>query len=308
MNQRAIVIADDDCDLAQSLAMRCKSLGLTVHLAYDGSTALNLIRVHHPDVICLDLHMPSGDGLSLFQMILGDQDIPSTPLILMTGDTNEDTIRECHQMCAYYVEKCTDIWQRLEPLLRDLFEIPEVMAERMSESHYQRDGNPDASACDPVYASQLAFAEWANTNKSQQPCVLCIDDDQDYSRAIEVRLERFGVAVLHGYQGMEGFLNAFANRVDVVLLDYELPNGQGDYVLRRLKDNPVTCDIPVIVVTGRNDRALARRMMNLGAAQFIVKPINFDMLVKELHNYIEFPDEPCKAFERRLSSGCHAVT
>jgi response regulator RpfG family c-di-GMP phosphodiesterase len=107
---------------------------------------------------------------------------------------------------------------------------------------------------------------------------------------------------------MEGFLNAFANRVDVVLLDYELPNGQGDYVLRRLKDNPVTSDIPVIVVTGRNDRALARRMMNLGAAQFIVKPINFDMLVRELRNYIDFPDEPCKTYERRLSSGCHAVT
>jgi CheY-like chemotaxis protein len=183
MNQRSIVIADDDCDLAQLLAMRCKSLGLTVYLAYDGFTALNLIRAHHPDVICLDLHMPSGDGLSLFQMILGDQDVPSTPLILMTGDTNEDTIRECHQMCAYYVEKCTDIWQRLEPLLRDLFEIPEVMAERMSDSHHQHRWSADTPAyelkVDTVEATQLAFAEWANTNQSQQPCVLCIEDDQD---------------------------------------------------------------------------------------------------------------------------------
>ena len=296
MNQRSIVIADDDCDLAQSLAMRCQSLGLSVHVAYDGFTALNLIRAHHPDVICLDLHMPSGDGLSLFQLIQGDKNLPSVPLILMTGDKNEDTIRECHQMCAYYVEKCTDIWKRLEPLIRDLFEIPDVMAERMSESHHHTSWNPDA-----VDAAQLAFAEWANTNHSEQPCVLCIDDDQDYSRAIEYRLERFGVAVLHGYQGTEGFLNAFANRVDVVLLDYELPNGQGDYVLRRLKDNPVTSDIPVIVITGRNDRALARRMMNLGAAQFIVKPINFEILVKELRNYIDFPKEPCQSYEKKPS-------
>jgi len=312
MKQRSIVIADDDSDLAQLLAMRCQSLGLNVYLAYDGSTALNLIRAHHPDVICLDLHMPSGDGLSLFQMIQEDKGLPSVPLILMTGDTNEDTIRECHQMCAYYVEKCTDIWKRLEPLIRDLFEIPEVMAERMSESHYNTNSKSAPAVNDivedAVDASQLAFAEWGNTNHSGQPCVLCIDDDQDYSRAIEYRLERFGVAVLHGYQGSEGFLNAFANRVDVVLLDYELPNGQGDYVLRRLKDNPVTADIPVFVITGRNDRALARRMMNLGAAQFFVKPINFELLVKELRNYIDFPNEPSKTYEQKLSSGCHAVT
>jgi hypothetical protein len=42
----------------------------------------------------------------------------------MTGRTDPDTIIRCHNMCAYYVEKCPDVWSRLEPLLIEVLGLP----------------------------------------------------------------------------------------------------------------------------------------------------------------------------------------
>jgi len=76
------------------------------------------------------------------------------------------------------------------------------------------------------------------------PWVLCIDDDSDFSFGLKQRLAEYGVDVLRAFDGMEGYRYAFSSQAQLILLDYEMPNGNGEYVLRRLKENPVTQDIP----------------------------------------------------------------
>ncbi len=122
---------------------------------------------------------------------------------------------------------------------------------------------------------------------TEPPWALCIDDDADYSLALKLRLESHGVAVVRAFDGMDGYRCAFSRPADVILLDYELPNGQGDYVLRRLQDNPVTKSLPVIMISGHRDQALERRMMNLGAVKFLHKPLDFAELLAELGKHIE---------------------
>jgi CheY-like chemotaxis protein len=121
-NCKTIVIADDDPDLVSVLTARCQSLGLEVCAAYDALSALNAIHQCQPAVICLDVNMPSGNGLSVREMLASDERFAATPVIILTGDTSEDTIRRCHFYCAYYVEKCPDLWPRIEPLLRELLQ------------------------------------------------------------------------------------------------------------------------------------------------------------------------------------------
>ena len=119
------------------------------------------------------------------------------------------------------------------------------------------------------------------------PWVLCIDDDADFSDALKIRLEDHGVAVMRAYSGMEGYRLAFTSPASAILLDFNMPDGQGDYVLGRLKDNPVTRDIPVIVITGMRDKMLERRMLAMGATAFFVKPVSFDQLREHLSKYID---------------------
>lgn len=126
----------------------------------------------------------------------------------------------------------------------------------------------------------------------EPPWVLCIDDDPDYSNALKLRLERHGVAVIRAYDGMEGYRSVFTQPADVILLDYEMQNGRGDYILGRLKDNSVTKDIPVVVVTGHNDRMLERKMLNLGAARFMTKPPAMEELLDELRRHIDVLPRP----------------
>jgi CheY-like chemotaxis protein len=119
------------------------------------------------------------------------------------------------------------------------------------------------------------------------PWILCIDDDTDFSDALRLRLENHGVAVARAFNGMDGYRLAFTSPASAILLDYHMPNGRGDYILGRLKDNPVTKNIPVLMITGTQDRVLQRRMMAMGAADFLVKPLDFEDLRGRLASYID---------------------
>ena len=104
--------------------------------------------------------------------------------------------------------------------------------------------------------------------------------------ALKLRLEAHGVAVVRAFDGTSGLRFAFSRPADVIILDYEMPNGRGDYIVQRLKDNPVTNGIPVIVITGRGDRLLERRLLAMGAAKFMNKPPDFCELFTELGKHI----------------------
>jgi CheY-like chemotaxis protein len=102
------------------LATRCRAIGLSVHAAYSGLAALRSFLDNPPDVICLDVEMPDGNGLSACELLAGQNRLAQIPIIILTGKTDGATIRRCHNLCAYYVPKCVDVWSRLEPLLHEL--------------------------------------------------------------------------------------------------------------------------------------------------------------------------------------------
>ncbi len=134
--------------------------------------------------------------------------------------------------------------------------------------------------------------------------MLCIDDDADYSRALKLRLESHGVAVVRAFDGVTGFHQAFANSASAIVLDYHLPHAQGDYVLGRLKESSLTRDIPVIIVTGVKERSLERKMMGLGAEVVLTKPLEFAVLRRELAHHIDILGSAAPGFE---SPSCHSI-
>ncbi len=121
---KTLLIADDDRDLVSAIAFRCRRRGLKVLLAYDAFSALSLAKGESPDMVCLDVEMPAGNGLSVCEMLASDETCRSIPIAIMTGRTDPDTIIRCHNLCAYYVEKCPDVWSRLEPLLTEILGPP----------------------------------------------------------------------------------------------------------------------------------------------------------------------------------------
>jgi CheY-like chemotaxis protein len=121
---KTILIADDDSDLVNVLAMRCRLLGLNVLCVYDAFAALSLIRSERPDMVCLDVEMPAGNGLTVCEMLSFDESCRTIPIAILTGRNDPDTIMRCHNLCAYYVEKCPEMWGRIEPLVKELLIEP----------------------------------------------------------------------------------------------------------------------------------------------------------------------------------------
>ena len=127
-----------------------------------------------------------------------------------------------------------------------------------------------------------------------RPSVLCIDDDPDFARALTVRLNEHDVDVIEAGAGRDGFRAVFTQHVDAIILDYELPEGNGLYVLRRLKENPVTAAIPVIVLTGRRDSNLERQVYNVGATRYLTKPLDWPQLWETLQDNLERHRAPAR--------------
>jgi len=323
MHHKTILIADDDVDLVESLRLRCQQCGLEVVSATDAVTTLATVDHHPPDLVCLDVEMPAGNGLSVCEMMASDERWRSIPVVILTGKTDQETIRRCHELRAFYVVKGGDIWSRIEPLLQELLGIqpanngpadkhPNHGTSRQTavehDAQSKRDEplqqqDPHREVVDMVFEllevdpGLLVGATASQSDRraaavDSPPWVLHIEDDADFSETIKTRLEGYGVAVVRAFNGMQGYRTAFKRPADAIILDVDMPNGRGDYVLRRLKENPVTQKIPVIILTGRKDRALERTMLNLGAEKYMTKPYDFKLLLDELRRHMDVLPTP----------------
>lgn len=299
--KKTVLIADDDADVVELLTIRCRALGLEVDSANNAMTALGKAEENSPDLVIFDVDMPYGNGLSVCEMMASHEELRAIPVIMLTSSSSEETIRRCHQLCAYYVLKCPDVWPRIEPLLRELLltsALPPLAADTVAEVLTAPDTEPSASSpslIDAVFAMLAAdgcgdygvAAAGGTDQPTGQPWILAIEDDDDFAGALKFRLEAMGIGVVRASAGREGYRQAFLEHPRAILLDYELPEGNGDYVMRRLKESPATSRIPVIILTGRRDGYIERQMRALGASDFLTKPLDWKQLRSALENHLE---------------------
>jgi CheY-like chemotaxis protein len=108
--------------------------------------------------------------------------------------------------------------------------------------------------------------------------ILLVDDDPILREFAIVHLSSESAQLQTAADGVEALEALARTPADIVLLDLEMPNMDGFEVLRRMQENPRTADIPVIVVTGREDVGAIDRAFEAGATSFVVKPINWRLL------------------------------
>ena len=139
--------------------------------------------------------------------------------------------------------------------------------------------------------------------------ILVIEDDLTFSRILEGFLTKKGYSVSVCHKGQDGLKAFNADSVDLVLLDYRLPDMTGMDVLAELKK--VSLSVPVIIMTSFSDIRTAVKAMKMGAYEYITKPVNPDellMLVQQALNKINaaaVPEKPAmtKKFVEGTSEG-----
>lgn len=125
-----------------------------------------------------------------------------------------------------------------------------------------------------------------NYEKTKTPTLLCIDDDFHIIEAVQLRLQDYEVEVITAFHGMHGYHEALTQKPDLIITDMRMPQGEGDYVVECLRNNPEQCCVPIIVLTGQRDPTLEGRMRRLGVQEFFAKPLRFNELQKAIVKYI----------------------
>jgi CheY-like chemotaxis protein len=111
------------------------------------------------------------------------------------------------------------------------------------------------------------------------PLVLVVDDDHDAQELLLLTLHGNGFRTIVASTGEEALKLARVHRPQVITLDVFLPTIDGWDVLRVLRNDPTTADIPIVMVTMSSDR---RTAFALGAAEHLVKPIDQKSLLEVL--------------------------
>jgi CheY-like chemotaxis protein len=106
---------------------------------------------------------------------------------------------------------------------------------------------------------------------SNPKTVLVVEDSPVQATALVQFLKQMGLQVVHAFDGRAGIAMADQVNPDLVLLDIEMPEMDGYEACRRLKDNPRTASIPVVMLTVHSGPELAQHGIELGAVEYIPK-------------------------------------
>jgi DNA-binding response OmpR family regulator len=113
--------------------------------------------------------------------------------------------------------------------------------------------------------------------------VLVVDDDAELLGILRKYLENHGLETLSAANGSEAIAAAAAGKPDIIITDVEMPRMDGFALVRRLKDNKVLSDIPVIIMTGKKiSEADHVSGYSYGADDYVVKPFSYPVLLAKI--------------------------
>ena len=117
-----------------------------------------------------------------------------------------------------------------------------------------------------------------STHITGKPLVLVADDDGTHRRVLQKVLEQSGFRVILAPNGKEAIDQVAQFNPDVVLLDVEMPEMDGFAVCESLRAQKTDHEIPIFIVTSRDDPESVERAYELGATDFLTKPIALPVL------------------------------
>jgi two-component system alkaline phosphatase synthesis response regulator PhoP len=114
----------------------------------------------------------------------------------------------------------------------------------------------------------------SKNEKEKIPTVLVVDDNLQNLELLQAYLEDMECLTVPAHDGLEAMEIVNENPPDLILLDIMMPKMSGFEVCKRIKNDPKTSDIPIIMVTALNEFGDIERGIDSGTDDFLSKPVN----------------------------------
>lgn len=258
---RVLVIEDEES--IRHFMQRVLEASYEFHEAADGAEGIKQARKVKPQVILLDLRLPDTDGLSVLAKLKTHPETASIPVVIVSARGETGVVVEGQQSgAADYLIKPFTIEQLREAVGRN------IVLE------------------DPLHTSrQENLPPLVSGRSKTRPKILLIDDEEGIrnfmSRVLIAQCE-----VHEAADGEEGVTRAKIIHPDLIFLDLHLPGMDGLSVLSRLKADPKTQTIPIVIVSVRGESETLLEGQSAGAADYLIKPFPIEDLQRIAARYL----------------------
>jgi DNA-binding response OmpR family regulator len=273
-----ILIVDDSRTFREELRRSLEKNGYQVTAAENGEEGLKLASSLRPAAILVDSVMPGMDGAALIRRVRLDAALRGTPCVLLTAS-------EGHGAELRALDAGADAFVRKEDLEVIMARLRAVLRSAAS------DRAQAASLLDPKR-------------------ILAVDDSGTYLGELSNILRGEGYEVVAARSGAEALEMLAAQSVDCILLDLIMPELDGIETCRRIKGSPLFRDVPLIMLTAREDRDAMIEGLSTGADDFIAKSSEFEVLKARVRAQLrrkQFEDEHRNIREQLLRSELEAT-
>ena len=154
--------------------------------------------------------------------------------------------------------------------------ITEETATAESEGHPDTEETPETTAEEETVA----------TPEGALPTALVVDDNPDLTEMLKFELEKEFNVITAG-DGNEALKEVEKQKPAIIITDLMMPGMDGIELCRRLKSNPETVGIPLIILTAKHDLGIKIEGLTLGADDYITKPFNLDVLRLRMKRLIQ---------------------
>ncbi|MDO8620275.1 MAG: response regulator [bacterium] len=253
-----ILLIESDADVAGKVETLLREAGYSVLHVVTKEAGRTQMREWHPDMVLISDALPEGAGQDLFSEKFADKTLASIPTMLLA-----------------HSGKTEDINRALSLGVKDYALIDGLNpAEVVAKVSAQLGGMTGAldSISRPTGATGL-----------KGRTIMWVEDDKFLSDIIGRRLKAQECNLIHSINAEEALRDLQKNTPDLLLLDILLPGIDGFEILKRVKENPRTKNIPVILLSNLGQKEDIEKGRALGAARFLIKAtVTLDEIVEEI--------------------------
>lgn len=118
------------------------------------------------------------------------------------------------------------------------------------------------------------------------PFILLVEDDREMAEFIQMSLmQNYKVAVASN--GVDALQLVAKNKPDLIISDLDMPKMNGVELVRKIKNNPKTAHIPIIIVSGQSQKESQMAALKEGADAYIIKPFEIELLEIRIENFLK---------------------
>jgi DNA-binding response OmpR family regulator len=128
----------------------------------------------------------------------------------------------------------------------------------------------------------------AQPDKAAIRKILVVDDEIDIVGWLKHALTHYGFEVAEAYDGVQALKAVEEDPPDLILMDLKMPRMDGRTAIRRLRQQEVSCHIPIVVLSAQpvSDALERVQMLDMGVREFLHKPVTAEYLVAEVERHL----------------------